>query len=385
MFKKSALILSGLFLLELAIFGILRSSLAPLLATEMAAREQFSQNQLFAPEGFAVYAAEKKYPWINNGLVSEAILGEFLMEIRAEINRPYQNAVLVIENNRAIDFRPHADGLVADLFLARKNILAALASKTDSAETPVMKDAPETRLSDLNDLGIKDLLVSGQTDFTGSTAARITNIRVGSSQYNGIIIKPGEEFSFTDNLGPVDAEHGFKPELVIKPEGATPEFGGGLCQVSTTAFRAAFFAGLPITERRNHSYAVHYYDWIGEGKPRVHGLDATIYSGSQDMKFMNDTPGAILIWTRMEGKRLYFDFYGTADDRQITVDGPYEYDRLATGALKARVTRTVTKEGKDPEVVTFRSSYVPPKTLPQVTEYPKPPPPTEPAPAPLTN
>jgi vancomycin resistance protein YoaR len=78
------------------------------------------------------------------------------------------------------------------------------------------------------------------------------------------------------------------PELVIKKEGTVPEFGGGLCQVSSTAFRAAMNGGLPITQRRNHAYAVQYY--------APQGTDATIYPGVVDLKFINDTPGDILIW-----------------------------------------------------------------------------------------
>jgi vancomycin resistance protein YoaR len=75
----------------------------------------------------------------------------------------------------------------------------------------------------------------------------------------GVIIKPGEEFSFNHYLGPVKAEQGFLPELVIKRTGTVPELGGGLCQVSSTTFRAAMNAGLPITQRKNHAYAVQYY------------------------------------------------------------------------------------------------------------------------------
>ena len=239
------------------------------------------------------------------------------------------------------------------------------------------------RLADLNDLGIKELIAVGKSDFSGSSAARINNVRVGASKYNGVIIMPGEEFSFNAHLGPVDAEHGFKPELVIKPEGATPEFGGGLCQVSTTAFRAAFFGGLPITARRNHSYAVHYYEWIDENRPRAVGLDATIYSPSQDMKFINDTAGAILIWTKIEGKRLHFEFYGTPDGRQVTVDGPHPYDQRSSGAVKSTVTRAVKKIGQEPQEITLNSIYVPPKIYKETLELPgQPAPPTTPPPIP---
>ena len=231
---------------------------------------------------------------------------------------------------------------------------------------------PAIRLGSLNNLGINELISTGQSDFSGSTASRIQNIKVGSSQFNGVIIKPGEEFSFNTSLGSITTAKGYLPELVIKSGGTTKELGGGLGQVSSTAFRAAFFSGLPITARRNHSYAVRYYEWISDDLPQSVGLDATIYPGAQDMKFINDTPGAILIWTRMEGTRLYFDFYGTRDDRQTAVDGPHTYDRMESGAVKAKVTRTVTKTGEKPIEAIFLSNYVSPNLYPRVFEIPKP-------------
>lgn len=215
------------------------------------------------------------------------------------------------------------------------------------------------------------MLARGQSDFSGSSASRIQNIKVGSSQYRGVIIKPDEEFSFNSYLGLIDAAHGYKPELVIKPEGTVPEFGGGLCQVSSTAFRAAFFSGLPITQRRNHSYAVRYYDWISDDLPRSPGLDATIYPGAQDMKFINDTPGAILVWTEIAGTKLYFDFYGTADGREIIVDGPHPYDRTPDGAVKSKVARKVIMPSGQNLEVTFNSRYVSPNLFPKIYEYPQ--------------
>jgi vancomycin resistance protein YoaR len=112
------------------------------------------------------------------------------------------------------------------------------------------------------------------------------------------LLLPGEIFSFNSHLGPVDGAHGFLKELVIKPEGTLPEFGGGLCQVSTTAYRGALYAGLPIVERSPHSYAVGYYSQIGG-----HGIDATIYPGAHDLRFKNDTPGSLLLQAYTEGPR----------------------------------------------------------------------------------
>ena len=311
-------------------------------------------------------------------------LGSWILQQAARLNREPQNARLVVENGRAVQFQEHLSGYTLDAHSAAQALKTAILAGHTELEMSLDTRSPAIRLSDLNNLGIRERVATGQSDFTGSSASRINNIRVGAAQYNGIILAPGEEFSFNKYLGPVDAAHGFRPELVIKPEGATPEFGGGLCQVSTTAFRAAFFGGLPITQRRNHSYAVHYYEWIADDRPRAVGLDATIYAPYQDMKFVNDTEGSLLVWTRLEGKRLYFDFYGTPDDREVLVDGPHPFDKRATGAVKSTVSRTVTKNGHSQQV-TFNSVYIPPKTAVQTLELPAAPPPAVPAPPPPTN
>lgn len=173
----------------------------------------------------------------------------------------------------------------------------------------------------LENLKVMELISTGTSDFAGSSYNRRHNIKMGLSKYEGIIIKQGETFSFIDQLGEVDAAHGFLPELVIKGPDTIPEYGGGLCQVSSTMFRAALFLGLPIKERRNHSYAVNYYKW-----PHGWGFDATIYTGVVDLKFTNDTPGDILVQPYMEGDRAYYKFYGIADHRFVAVSDPRVYD-----------------------------------------------------------
>jgi vancomycin resistance protein YoaR len=137
----------------------------------------------------------------------------------------------------------------------------------------------------------------------------------------------------------------------MKKTGVVPEFGGGLCQVSSTTFRAAMNAGLPITARRNHSFAVQYY--------APQGTDATIYPGVQDLKFQNNLQSPIVIRTKIDGRKLYFEFYGTKDDRTVAFDGPVQYDKQTNGALKATWTRHVTLNGET-TTQTFNSTYQPP-------------------------
>jgi len=211
------------------------------------------------------------------------------------------------------------DGIQIQRGTLRKSLELAIDNKISkiTVYTRTLR-APVAISADLQEMGIKELVGVGHTSFFGSTNNRIHNIKTGITKLNGSLLAPQEEFSFNSRLGRVDDSTGYKKELVITKKGTIPEYGGGLCQVSTTMYRAAIFSGLKITDRAAHSYAVTYYSQI-----LGHGLDATIYSGGQDLKFINDTPGYILIHGTVEGSHAYFKFYGTSDGRQVSMDGPY--------------------------------------------------------------
>ncbi len=270
-----------------------------------------------------------------------------LEEIINSVNQPAVNAQLDLIGDSVKEFNPGQNGQTINF----ANFLEQLNSGSDLINLPVIVSEPAITLADTNQLGIIELVAEGESNFTGSPNNRIHNISVGAAKYKSLLISPGEEFSFNKFLGDVDGEHGFLPELVIKPGGVVPEFGGGLCQVSTTAFRAAMKAGLPITARRNHSFAVQYY--------APQGTDATIYPGSSDLKFINNLSSHLLITSRIEGKHLYFDYYGTKDDRAVTFDGPTVYDRKPDGSMKATWIRHVTQNDQT-TTQTFNSTYLPP-------------------------
>ena len=229
--------------------------------------------------------------------------------------------------------------------------------------------------ADIEKYGIKELIGTATTDFSRSPANRIANIKTGVSYISGALVKPGEQFSTLAKLGSIDRSSGYLPELVIKENATVPEYGGGLCQVSTTLFRAAMNSGLEITARQNHSYRVPYYE------PPV-GMDATIYSPRPDFKFLNDTSAYILVQGAVSGNRITFEFYGTKDGRSVSISDPYVYDvtappetiyiedstlqsgeevrvdRAHSGA-KASFNYKVTKNGREIINQTFVSSYVP--------------------------
>ncbi|HEX3050090.1 MAG TPA: VanW family protein [Aggregatilineaceae bacterium] len=169
-------------------------------------------------------------------------------------------------------------------------------------------------------LGITELVIQKTTYYYGSTAARRNNIEVAASRFHGIVIAPYGEFSFNEWLGDVSPETGYEAGLIIVNNQTIPGVGGGVCQVATTAFQAAFYGGYPINERLEHAYRVSYYEQ-GEGA----GMDATVYSPIVDLRFTNDTPYYLLIETyvNLNNSTITFKFYSTSLDRRVEKEGPY--------------------------------------------------------------
>jgi vancomycin resistance protein YoaR len=235
---------------------------------------------------------------------------------------------------------------------------ALVAGKSTAAVS--MKEYRPTVFSaeDFKKLSFPELLARGESNFAGSPKNRIHNIKVATAKYNGLVLLPNEEFSFNQYLGNVDAANGYLPELVIKENVTTPEFGGGICQVSTTAFRGAMQAGLKITSRRNHSYPVAYY-----GTP---GYDATVYSPSPDVRFQNDTGKPVHIVTSIQGTKVFFEVWGTSGGRTVTINGPFVTERRPDGSLTAAVAQIVKKDGKSIREQNFVSRYQSPDKFPTV-------------------
>lgn len=258
-------------------------------------------------------------------------------------------------DNKATMFSQSLQGKMFDITKSTTAIITALQENKNSVRLTVDVVEPNVTLEKINNLGIKTLLARGESNFIGSHKARIHNIETGAAKFNGTIIKPGEEFSFNNILGMVDDKTGYQYELVIKNGKTIPEYGGGLCQLSTTVFRAAILAGLPITERRPHAYPVKYYN--------PQGFDATIYPGVSDLKFINNTGGHMLMQIKIEDTKLMVELYGSSDGRQVTLDGPHQYSQKTSGAMKAYFIRTITYANGEKGDERFDSNYQAPFPL----------------------
>lgn len=243
-----------------------------------------------------------------------------------------QNAVFNFENGRVTVFKPGKDGQTLNQeegkTMLLENLLSLEATSSSSLTTnlPIKITPPEISTAEVNDLGIRELLGQGISYFRGSIASRVHNIVLASSKLNGLLIKPKEVFSFNQALGEVSLATGYQQAYIIENGRTVLGDGGGVCQVSTTFFRAALNSGLPIIERRAHAYRVAYYEQ-GFGA----GLDATVFSPSVDLKVENNTPAHILIQTKAypQTSTLIFEFYGSSDGRKAFISAPKIWDQVA--------------------------------------------------------
>ena len=250
------------------------------------------------------------------------------------VSRPAQNAEFEFDEKTLVvhKFIPHREGLELDRERTTKLLTSTIESFIeDSAneievgihnqsntklDLPVKTTQPKITLADINDLGINERIGFGDSEYDHSIRNRIHNVALTAEKINNTIVAPGEQFSFNKALGEVSSKTGFRSAYVIKNGKTELGDGGGVCQVSTTTFRAVLDTGLKVTRRLPHSYRVSYYEL--NSKP---GVDATVYAGETDFRFINDTDHHILIHASTDSENLYMkvEIYGTSDGRTTEI------------------------------------------------------------------
>lgn len=300
-------------------------------------------------------------------------LRDLLVPVKTQVDRLASDAKFIFnDETRQLDVMQESSvGRQLDIDASIKAINEAVARGEHTVPLVVNETQPRVSATTTGqELGITELIWAETSYFYGSSAERIQNIEAAARQYHGILVAPGETFSMGEHLGDVSLDNGFAEALIIYGGRTIKGVGGGVCQVSTTLFRAVFNAGFPIVERTPHAYRVSYYEQNANGSvdPRLAGLDATVYFPLVDFKFTNDTPYWILMETYMGSGSLTWKFYSTSDGRSVTYDttGPTnvvsapsplfeenaelkknemkQVDWAANGA-DVSVTRTVWKNG----------------------------------------
>lgn len=295
-----------------------------------------------------VFINQQIWPFLSKNIV--ASVNKLTEDVKIYKN---DKAEIVIDGRGENGLSVQSAKLVASMNLA-------LNTGIKNVSLPVYEEKAKVEIAaDMQAMGIKEIIATGYTTYYGSPTNRIRNINVGIKKFNGLVVKPGEVFSFNEYLGPVDGSTGFFPEKVIKGNKAVVEYGGGICQVSTTLYRALLYAGVPIVERWPHTWKITYYAQVlGDG------IDATIYPGNKDLRFLNDTGANILIQSYSEGSRAYFKLYGTSDGRKVALDGPHG------GGMDYTWYRTITKDGQA-KIEKIFSKYTPmPKVDPNAAPVP---------------
>ena len=258
-------------------------------------------------------------------------LATLVTKVAGDLNREPQNSIFTFANNRVSEFQPSLNGLAVKqeelqkMLIDNLKLLEQSDAKNVNLDVPLLITPAKIQTKDVNNLGIKELIGIGNSKFAHSIANRIYNVRLAASRFKGVLVAPGDTFSFNDILGDVSSLTGYKQAYIIQDGRTVLGDGGGVCQVSTTLFRAALNAGLPIVERKAHAYRVGYYE---QDSPP--GIDATVYAPLADLKFKNNTPAYILIQSTFNAAKLAmsFEIYGTPDGRKVTLTKPVVSDQV---------------------------------------------------------
>ncbi len=309
--------------------------------------------------------------------LDHAQLVAYLKPLAAEINQPARDArfhfdadtkaltpTVTSQYGQSLDPEAAAKQVEQTLMASAsrlRGVASPLSLNARVVSLPVNVVKPTIAMEDAAKFGIKELVSQGVSNFKGSAAGRVQNIRTASARFDGVVIAPGATFSFDQNLGEVVEAEGYDDAYVIFQDRTVLGPGGGVCQVSTTVFRAAFWGGFPIVERWAHAYRVGYYE------PPV-GLDATVFAPSVDFKFKNDTDSYILIEPVLDLKKttLTFNFWGTKSNRTVEMQDPIQENVIAHGAaiytqdptLKKGVTKQVDTAHDGMDVTIWRTIKV---------------------------
>ncbi|MBA2449109.1 MAG: VanW family protein [Chloroflexi bacterium] len=259
--------------------------------------------------------------------ISEQALVPRLQSIATEVGQEAQDAMLDWNGGNPKVTRPSREGRQLDPISTAQLIVQRAAERERTIPLPVKVVSPAVDAAKLPEMGIKELVDSATTSFTGSVPEKAHNIRLAASRLNGVVVAPRALFSFNKALGPTTIENGYQTAFGITTSGeqhkTVPSVAGGICQVATTLFQPVFWTGYQLEERHWHLYWIPAYTSRG-----AVGLDATVdEDAGLDLQFFNNSDTYLLIQARADASNVTFELYGTKPSWQVKVDGPTLSDR----------------------------------------------------------
>jgi vancomycin resistance protein YoaR len=261
----------------------------------------------------------------------------YFATLAKRINTKAQDADFVVATKSSVIVKPSVNGSMLDVPRTADRLLAAALRPTGrSARMVVGTEVPERTTAEARKMGITGLVSTYTTIYSGD-ANRVHNVRLVADLIDKTLIPPGATFSFNETTGERNAEKGFREAPVIINGELQTGLGGGVCQVSTTVFNAAYEAGLDIEERTNHALYISHYP---------QGRDATVNYPDLDLKFVNDTKKWLLLRTFVGSSALTVNLYGAPQHRRVESE---------VGALRV-VGKPPTTWRKDPTL--FRGQRV---------------------------
>jgi vancomycin resistance protein YoaR len=323
-------------------------------------------------------------------------LRSYLLDLSTAVALDPQNTRFIFnDDTRQLDvIQPAVIGRALDIDKSITTIQQQLAKGSHTIALEFDFTSPQiTDNTTAAQLGITQLIYSETTYFFGSPSARMQNIQIAASRFHGLLVPPGATFSMAQQIGDISLDNGYAEAPIIVGDRTINGVGGGVCQVSTTLFRTALYAGFPIVDRTPHAYQVMYYEQTATGQhdPKLAGMDATVFFPLVDLQFTNDTPYWLLMETYFDasGHSLTWKFYSTSDGRSVVVNasgptnlvdplpdvynenpdlpkGEIKQDDWAVQGADVTVNRTVSRNGSVYFSDTYSTHYVP---WPNIYEY----------------
>ena len=241
-----------------------------------------------------------------------------LEALSADLNILPQNARFIFNDDTSeLDLlEPSVVGRMLDIPATIAKIQSDLQDGIHEVDLVFQSDEPAVGDdATADELGIRETVSVVSSYFSGSGSARAHNVETAAAAFHGYLIAPGETLSMAQVLGDISLDTGYAEALIIFGDRTIKGVGGGVCQVSTTLYRAAFFGGYPLIERYPHAYRVRYYE-LGSSSPGP-GFDATVFVPLVDFKFTNDRDSWLLMETYIYNTQLVWKFYSTSDGREV--------------------------------------------------------------------